>query len=119
MLALLVVLASLSLTACSDDDEPGQVIYTYGWEGKISGGASMIPDMAIVEEAYATALGVEDSPFILNGTRSECDARVKAACEKVEQTLKDKEWGFTATFAVREQNSNQVVYSYTFNRGSN
>lgn len=120
LLALFVVLASVSLTACGDDDdEPGQYVYTYGWEGSMSGGSLMFTEMGTAEDAYATALGVNDSPFILTGTsQSECDARVKAACEKAEQTLKDEVWDFTATFAVRNQ-SGQLVYSYTFTQGSN
>lgn len=120
LLALFVVIASVSLTACGDDDdEPGQYVYTYGWEGDNSGGSSMLTDMSVVEDAYATALGVKTSPFTLTGTsQSECDAKVKAACEKAEQSLKDEVWDFTATFAVRTQ-SGQLVYSCSFTQGSN
>lgn len=120
LLALFVVLASVSFTSCGDDDdEPGQVIYTYGWEGEISGGTHMITDMEIVEDAYTVALGVKASPFTLNGTKSECDAKIKAACEKVEQTIKDEVFDFNADFVIREQSSNQIVYSCTFKQGSN
>lgn len=120
MLLLIAVLASVSFTSCGDDDdEPGQVIYTYGWEGKMTGGTHMITDMEIVEDAYTVALGVKTSPFTLNGTKSECDAKIKTTCEKVEQTLKDEVFDFNAIFVIREQSSNQIVYSCTFQQGSN
>ena len=120
MLALFIMLASVSFTACGDDDEdPGQVIYTYGWEGAMSGGALMTTDMEIVEDAYTAALGVKTTPFTLNGTKSECNAKIKAACEKVEQTLKNEVFDFNADFVIREQSSNQIVYSCTFKQGSN
>lgn len=120
LLALFVVLACVSLTACGDDDdEPGQVTYTYGWEGAMTGGSLMTTDMGIIEDAYTTALGVKDSPFTLNGTKSECDAKIKTACDKVEQTLKDEVWDFNADFVIREQSSNKIVYSCSFKQGSN
>lgn len=120
LLALFVVLAGVSFTACSDDDdEPGQVIYTYGWEGKQTGGEDMLTQMATIETAFRTALGVSDSPFVLNGSKSECNAKVKSTCEKVEQTLKDQTWDFNASFVIRDQSSGDIVYSCIFTQGSN
>ena len=120
LFTLMIVLAGVSLTACGDDDdEPGQVIYTYGWEGEMSGGSNMVTDMAIIEDAYTTALGVKSSPFTFTGSKSECDAKIKEKCEKVQETLKNEVWDFTATFVIREQSSKQIVYSCEFKQGSN
>lgn len=120
LLTLMIVLACLSLTACGDDDdEPGQVTYTYGWEDKIAGGSHVLTNMEIVEDAFTTALGVKTSPFTMTGSKSECDAKIKAKCEKVEETLKNEVWDFTAIFVIRDQSSKQIVYSCEFKQGSN
>lgn len=62
----------------------------------------MLTNMDIIEDAFTTSLGVKTYPFTLTGSKSECDAKIKAKCEKVEETLKNEVWDFTATFVIRE-----------------
>ena len=120
MLAMFVILAGLSFTACGDDDEPQPQIYNYGWEDLHASGSdlSYLAEMATAENAFKAVLG-SASPVIMNGTSSDCDAKIRAACERAAVSLKDNVWGFTARFEVINQTTGKVVYSLQFTKGSN
>lgn len=119
LLALFVVLAGVSFTACDDDDEPQTQIYTYGWQDiKINtSDLTYLDEMATVEDAFKAALGKD--PITLNGSSKDCDAKIVATCKKVEESLKDQAWGFTARFEVTNGTAGKVVYSLQFTKGSN
>lgn len=119
LLALFVVLAGVSFTACDDDDEPQTQVYTYGWEDIHASGSdlSYLTEMATVENAFKAALGSD--PVTLNGSSKDCDAKIVATCKKVEESLKDQTWGFTARFEVKSATTGKVVYSLQFTQGSN
>ena len=62
--------------------------------------------------AYKNSLGVSSDTFTLNGTQSECDAKVYEACKKAEETVKNIKGG-SATVAVTNTTAGKKVYSYT------
>lgn len=118
LLALFVALVGVSLTAC-DDDEPQTQIYTYGWVDIHHTGSdlSYFDEMATIENAFKAVLGAD--PVTLNGSSKDCDAKIVAQCKKVEESLKDQTWGFTARFEVKSGTTGKVVYSLQFTQGSN
>lgn len=122
MLLLLFVgtFASLSLASCSDDDEPGTQVYTYGWMdySLSSSDLSVLNEMQTISDAFKAAIG-SSSPVTLNGTTSECDAKIKAACEKVEASLKGNVYNFSGRFDVKNVQTGNVVYSLQITQGSN
>lgn len=120
LLTLFMVLAGVSFTACGDDeDEPQTQVYNYGFEDLHASGSdfSYLTELATVENAFKTVLG--SSPFTLSGSSQDCDAKIVEACKKVEASLKDRTWGFTARFEVTNQTTGKVVYSLQFTQGSN
>lgn len=119
LLALFVVLAGVSFTACDDDDDPQTQVYTYGWvDIQVStSDLSYLDEMATVGNAFKAALGAD--PVTLNGSSKDCDAKIVATCKKVEESLKDQAWGFTARFEVTNGTTGKVVYSLQFTKGSN
>ena len=62
--------------------------------------------------AYKNSLGISSDTFTLNGTQSECDAKVYEACKKAEETVKNIKGG-SATVAVTNTTAGKKVYSYT------
>ncbi len=119
LLALFVVLAGVSFTSCDDDDEPQTQVYTYGWEEIHASGSdlSYLTEMQTVEDAFKVALGKD--PVTLNGSSKDCDAKIVATSKKVEESLQDHAWGFTARFEVTNATTGKVVYSLQFTKGSN
>lgn len=114
-----VVLAGVTFTACDNDDEPQTQVYTYGFEDLHASGSdfSYLIEMQTVENAFKGALGSD--PITLNGSSKDCDAKIVATCKKVEESLKDQAWGFTARFEVTNATTGKVVYSLQFTQGSN
>ncbi|MCI9607191.1 MAG: hypothetical protein HFJ94_03310 [Muribaculaceae bacterium] len=120
LLALLVVVAGAAFTACSDDDnESGQIVYSYGFDDFHSSNLAALSEMQTVENAFKSALGVSGSPFTLNGSTNECDRKVTEGCQKAVQSLKDKVWSFSGTFTVTNVNTGKVVYTLDIVEGQN
>lgn len=72
-------------------------------------------NLALVEQAYWGALDIDGGSFTLTGTIEECDAQVRAACERAEAEV--EALGLTNisfTYAVTNGNTGQEVYSYTY-----
>ncbi len=120
VLLFIGAIASISLASCSDDDEPGTQVYSYGWEDFYSSGPdfSGLNEMETISNAFKAAIG-SSSPVTLNGTASECDSKIKAACEKVEASLKGNAYNFSGRFEVKNVQTNKVVYSLQITQGSN
>ena len=114
-LLVAVALMGTVFTACSDDDETVTVRYTAGF-GSIQGtDEDFLANLALVEQAYWGALDIDGSSFTLTGTIEECDAQVRAACERAEAEV--EALGLTNisfTYAVTNGNTGQEVYSYTY-----
>ncbi len=117
LLALFVVLAGVSFTACSEkEEEPGQVFYTYGFTEFQSSSLGAISEMYTIESAFKSALGIQDTPFSMIGSVKECDAKVKAGCEKAADSLKDYSWNISGKFEVINVNTGDVVYTFVFSK---
>lgn len=112
LLVLLAVVAGLSMTSCGDDDdEPQTQIYSYGFES-ISG--SGLSDMFVIEKAFKDALGVTNTPFTMTGSANECDAKVKAACERAAKSLESVTLSSKGSFTVTNNTEGKVIYTYNF-----
>lgn len=120
MLLFIGAIASISLASCSDDDDPATQVYSYGWEDFQSSGSdfSGLNEMETISNAFKAAIG-SSSPVTLNGSASECDSKIKAACEKVEASLKGNAYNFSGRFEVKNVQTNKVVYSLQITQGSN
>lgn len=118
LILFVVVIVDLSLTACGNDDEPGTQVYTYGWQDIQASGSDFgyLSEINTVESAFKAAIGAP-SPVTLSGSAGDCDAKIKAACEKAETSLKDKEWGFSGRFEVKNMTSDKVIYTLRFTSG--
>ena len=114
-LLVAVALMGTVFTACSDDDEPVNVVYTASFESFHGSGENFMAELALVEQAYMKALNISESPFMLNGIMAECDALVKAACERAEAEVEAMGlMDISFTYVVKNNNTGQHVYSYTY-----
>ena len=106
------------MTSCSDDNNAvQQVYYTFGFE-QLSGGNELFSEMYKIEDAFKNefnkSFGATKTPFVLEGTVEECDAKVKQACERATKSLEDVVWASTFTFAVTNANTAQTIYTASF-----
>ena len=116
MLTVLAVsfIACLSTTSCSDDEPNGDIIYSMGISEMSSSSSEMLNDMHAIYNAFYVAVGVDDNTFTMKGNASDCDKKVKEACEKAELSLEDKTWNGSYTFTVINVNTQEVIYKHTF-----
>ena len=119
MLAMLVlVCASLvSLTACSDDDEPvAEVTYSWKFEEVNPSTPDFMDDKNKIESAFKTALGATGSATSVTkqGTAEQCDQEVLEACQQALESLKDEAWQGHYTFSVTNVTTGTVIFSHTF-----
>ena len=116
--AAIALIASLSLTSCSDDPET-DIIYNMGISKMESSTLESLADMDVIYDAYYKAIGVSENTFIMKGNSSDNDKKIKEACEKAELSLKDQTWKGTYTFRVTNVNTNKVIYEHTFSKDDN
>ena len=116
--AAIALIASLSLTSCSDDPET-DIIYNMGISKMESSTLESLADMDVIYDAYYKAIGVSENTFIMKGNSSDNDKQIKEACEKAELSLKAQTWKGTYTFRVTNVNTNKVIYNHTFSKGDN
>ena len=116
--AAIALIASLSLTSCSDDPET-DIIYNMGISKIESSTLESLADMDVIYDAYYKAIGVSEKTFIMKGNSSDNDKKIKEACEKAELSLKDQTWKGTYTFRVTNVNTNKVIYEHTFSKDDN
>lgn len=114
IVAMLALMLTVSFTSCSDDDEPAEVTYSFGFSSMSASTPDFLQEMNKIEAAYKSALGVTASPFQKNGNVNSCDQEVKNACEKAYNTLSDEIWKGTYTFQVLNVNTGKTVYEVTF-----
>ena len=110
MLTIVVVaiIACVAMTSC-DDEPDSEIIYNMGITSMSSSSLESIHEAA----------GVTENTFTMKGDASECDKKVKAACEKAELSLKDNTWVGTYTFTVTNENTQKTVYQHTFSKDGN
>ena len=116
--AAIALIASLSLTSCSDDPET-DIIYNMGISKMESSTLESLADMDVIYDAYYKAIGVSENTFIMKGNSSDNDKKIKEACEKAEISLKDRTWKGTYTCRVTNVNTNKVIYNHTFSKDDN
>ena len=117
-----IAIAAMStvFTSCGDDDEPnGTIIYSMAFDKVHVSETGMNPtfgvgDMNLINSTFMKALGVNDVTFTMTGKVSECDAKVKEACEKALKELEGKTWKGEYEFVVRNGNTGKAVFTHTF-----
>lgn len=131
--AMCALTAATLFTSCSSDDDNAVKDYNYSIQFELISfsmstdldldsdtGTSLSPAFQVWRESiltvYRTALGVNSDNFTLNGTQSDCDARVLEACKAAEQAAKLITGG-TATVTVYNETAKKNVYSYTITSG--
>ena len=121
MLTVLAVaiIACFSMTSCSDDEPDSEIIYSMGITQMSSSSLEMLNEMNAIYDAFHKAVGVNENTFTLKGNASDCNKKVKAACEKAELSLKDNTWTGQYTFSVTNVNTKEVIYEHTFSKDGN
>ena len=121
MLTVLAVaiIACFSMTSCSDDEPDSEIIYSMGISEMSSSSLEMLNEMNAIYDAFHKAVGVNENTFTLKGNASDCNKKVKAACEKAELSLKDNTWTGQYTFSVTNVNTKEVIYEHTFSKDGN
>ena len=119
MLAMLaLVCASLvSLTACSDDDEPvAEVTYSWEFEETLPATPDSKADKNTIESAFKTALGASGTATSVTrqGTAEQCDQEVLEACQRVFDSLKDEAWRGHYVFTVTNTTTGTTIGTFTF-----
>lgn len=117
-LALMAVIISFGVSACSDDDDEDTIVsYSMGVENTNMADGSyeeMKKEVGIIEGAYKSAIGVSDISFTKKGSVSECDKEVKAACDKAVSTLQGQSFKGTYTFTVTNNSTNKQIHSHAY-----
>lgn len=121
MLTVLAVaiIACFSMTSCSDDEPDSEIIYSMGISEMSSSSLEMLNEMNAIYDAFHKAVGVNENTFTMKGNASDCNKKVKAACEKAELSLKDNTWTGQYTFSVTNVNTKEVIYEHTFSKDGN
>ena len=91
-LAVLFLMCT-GMAACSDE-ETSDNLYSVGFETLQSDNTEFMAEMKEIETIFYGELGITDSSFRLNGDQAECDAQVKAACERAATRLNQRQWSF-------------------------
>ena len=120
MLTIIVaaIIACVAMTSC-DEEPDSEIIYNMGITSMSSSSLESINEMDVIYKAFHEAAGVTENTFTMKGDASECDKKVKAACEKAELSLKDNTWVGTYTFTVTNENTQKTVYQHTFSKDGN
>jgi hypothetical protein len=116
MLAMVCV-SLVSLTACSDDDEPvAEVTYSWEFEEVSPSTPDFMDDKNKIESAFKTALGATGTATSVTrqGTPETCDKEVREACQQAFNSLKDEAWQGRYTFTVTNVTTGTVIFSHTF-----
>lgn len=113
-LALMAVIISLGVSACSDDDDDVSTVYYNMYVDALTGGLEAPEKARLLEETYMSALGVTSTSFSLEGSISECDKKVKVGCEKAVNALAGETFPSEMKFVVNNQSTQKEVHSHVF-----
>ena len=118
-LLLTLVCASLvSLTACSDNDEPVEEV-TYSWEFEEVSPSTpdFMDDKNKIESTFKAALGVTGTATSVTkqGTPETCDQEVLEACQRAFDSLKDEVWQGNYVFVVTNTTTGTTICEASFN----
>lgn len=103
---------TLTFASCNDEEEITSVKYTMGFNACSFTNPS---EISFIESTYQKALSVSSNQFTLNGSVSECDAKVKAACSNAEEIIKSKSIKGSFLFVVTNNTTMKEIYSYQIN----
>ena len=111
-LAVLFLMCT-GMAACSNE-ETSDNLYSAVLEALQSGNLESMAEMEEIKAIFYDELGITDSPFLLNGDQAECDAQVKAACERAATRLNQRQWSFDFTYSVSNVLTEKVIYEYKY-----
>lgn len=118
----LVCISLVSLTACSDDDEPVSEV-TYSWVFKETSPTTpdSKEDKEKIESAFKTVLGASGTATSVTrqGNPETCDREVLEACQQVLDSLKDEVWRGHYVFTVTNTTTGTTVCTFAFDADEN
>ena len=106
----------MSLFSCNKQPTVTTLAYHIGFQDLSVGTPSSMQEMDIIDNAFKTAfrqelgVSVADTGFSYSGG----DDKVKAACEKAAQTLKDVKFSNKYTYVVTREGTSGTVILYTW-----
>lgn len=106
--------AVVSFSSCDKDEDTPQInYYSMGFDSFSSSSSTFLAELSEVEDAFQEQLGVDYSTFSLEGSSSECDAKVKAACALAEASLSETVFTSTFVYVVNNVTTDETVYTYS------
>ena len=122
MLAMLVCVSLVSLTACSDNDEPMEEV-TYSWEFEEVNPSTpdFMDDKNKIESTFKAALGATGTATSVTrqGTSETCDKEVLEACQRAFDSLKDEAWQGSYVFVVTNTTTGTPICKASFSADDN
>ena len=112
MLAIFALCMAFAFTSCNDEPEITSVVYTMGFDKTET---TALNEIAEIENIYKSALGVNESPFTLQGTVKDCDKKVVEACKTAETRVRARSWKGKYIFKVYNAVSNKDVHVLELN----
>ena len=114
----LVYVSLVSLTSCSDDDEPvKEVIYSWEFEELAPSTPDFMDDKYKIESTFKAALGASGTATSVTkqGSSETCDKEVLEACQRAFDSLKDEVWQGCYVFVVTNTTTDTPICKVSFN----
>lgn len=112
---LLCFMATTVMTMLSCGDDEGEDKTQAYQKGFTEVHATTLDQMQIITDAFDEELNSKSDYISLTGSEKGCDAKVKAACERADNTIKSSgmkiKEGDYYTYTVTNVKSNKVVFS--------
>lgn len=113
LLCCFMATAIVTLTSCGDDDgDNKEQVYQKGFT-EVQ--ATALDQMKVIGDAFDKELNSKDDYISLTGSEKDCNAKVKAACERADNTIKSSgmkvKEGDHFTYTVTNMKSNKVVFT--------
>lgn len=93
------------------------MIYSVGFDSfssSSSGTELPLGEMSAIQGIFYEELGITTSIFEMEGSAAECDAKVKAACERAVTRLKQQTWKSKFVFKAYNAITEQDVFLYSY-----
>lgn len=116
VLMAMAVLLCAGFVSCSEETNE-QMIYSVGFDSfssSSSGTELPLGEMSAIQGTFYEELGITTSIFEMEGSAAECDAKVKAACERAVTRLKQQTWKSKFVFKAYNAITEQDVFLYSY-----
>lgn len=115
-LSILLIMSLCLFVSCDEDNEPGIVYYTAGFESynESSTSSSFLSEMIEIESIYREEMNISGTPFQKTGTVSQCDEELIKACQRAEERIKARSWNATFVFYVYNATTGNEIYRFQY-----